>query len=353
MKRTFTSLTSTLALVATVAALAPTAAARQARGRAQAQRPAPTPQTPRPSAPQAAPLPLPASDGVVLVELRKLLTEVVPGAVGGDKQRLAQINADIEQFKARTGLDARDFDTLAVGARAVQLPSGATKLDNAVAVARGRFRPEAVTAAARAAARGAASEQQHAGKAVLVLAVNDTLKVFGIVKMRVSELALAVLDANMLAVGDPAGVRAAIDAQAGRGLVDPALVAQARGAGADLVAFAGNVPPFAVAGIDIGMPEVNRSIASIRGFYGGLGTTRAGYHLTTVLRTGNGADAKQLLNTIDALRSIAPALLGAAGDKAKFAKGALDNLKTGAQGNEVRLRTELSQPDVAAIVRTL
>ncbi len=26
---------------------------------------------------------------------------------------------------------------------------------------------------------------------------------------------------------------------------------------------------------------------------------------------------------------------------------------TGAQGNEVRLRTELSQPDVAAIVRTL
>jgi len=351
MKRTFTSLTSTLALAAALAALAPCVSARQARGRAQS--PRPTPQAPRTAAPQAAPLPLPASDGVVLVELRRLLSEVVPGALAGNKERLAQINADIEQFKARTGLDARDFDTLAVGARAVQLPSGATKIDNAVAVARGRFRPEAVTAAARAAARGAASEQQHAGKAVLVLAVNDTLKVFGVVKMRVSELALAVLDANTLAVGDPAGVRAAIDAQAGRGTVDPALVAQARGAGGDLVAFAGNVPPFAVAGIDIGMPEINRSIASIKGFYGGLGTTRAGYHLTTVLRTGSAAEASQLLKTIDALRSIAPALLSAAGDKARFAKAPLDNLKTAAQGSEVRLRTELSQPDVAAIVRTL
>jgi hypothetical protein len=341
MKRTFYA--SVLALAVALAAHAQGTTARPGRGQA------PTPTNEQ----LMQQLPLPASDGVLLVELRKLLTQTVPGAVGDNRERLAQINADIEQFKARTGIDAREFDTLAVGSRVVQLPSGAAKIDNTVALARGRFRPEAVAASARAAARGGVAEQQYGGKTLLVFGVNDTLKVFGLAKMRVSELAVAVLDQNTLAVGDPVGVRAAVDAQAGRGRVDQALLNQARSVGGDLVSFAGNVPPFAVAGIDVGLPEVNRSIASIRGFYGGLGTTRTGYHLTTVLRAGNAADAKQLSNTIDALRAIAPGLLSAAGDKARFAKSAIDNLNITAQGSEVRLRTELSQPDVAALIRTL
>jgi len=332
MKRTFYA--SILVLAAALAAHA-----QQGRGAATTAAPAP--------------LPLPASDGVVLVELRRLLTEAVPGAVGGDKARLAQVNADVEQFKARTGIDARDFDTVAVGARAVQLDSGATKVDNVVAVARGRFRPDAVATAARAASKGALTEQPYGGKTLLVLPINDRLKVFGLAKMKVSEFAIAVLDANTLAVGDPAAVRSAVDAQAGRGRIDPALLSLARGAGGELVAFAGNVPAFAVQGLDIGMPEVERSIASIRGFYGSLGATRGGYQMTTVLRTASAADGKQLLNTLNALRSIAPGLVSMAGDRAKFAKGAVDNLKITAQGNEVRLQTELSQPDVAALIRTL
>src|ERR1044072_188428 len=133
----------------------------------------------------AASLPLPASDAVLTLDVRTLFAEVIPRSLASDKTKLAQVNADVDEFKARTGIDAREFDTLLVGARIVQLPSGATKIDHATAVARGRFREEALLAAARAAAKGGLAEQKHAGQTVYVATVNDRIKLFGLAKMHV------------------------------------------------------------------------------------------------------------------------------------------------------------------------
>jgi len=297
-------------------------------------------------------VPLPASDAVIQVELRRLLTEAVPRALAGDLARAAQVNADIEQFRACTGIDARAFETLAVGTRFARLASGATKLDHVVAVARGTLDPAAVVAAGRAAAGGSYRSAPHAGTAVHVFGVNNDLKLFGLLKLRVSELAVAALDANTLAVGEPAAVRAAVDAQAGRGRVDPALLSAPRGADA-LVAFAGNVPPSVLAGIDVGLPEVNRSIASIRGFHGTLAMTAGGFLMTTALRAATAPDAQRLGQTIEALRTIAPGLLSTAGERGRTARAAVESLKVTTQGTEVQLRAELSQADLAALLRTL
>jgi hypothetical protein len=302
--------------------------------------------------PAAQALPLPASDAVALIELRRLLNEAVPRALAGDAARAAQVNADIEQFKTRTGIDARAFESLAVGTRAVQLPSGATKLDHVVAVARGAFDEAAIVAAGRAAAGTSYASAPHAGKTVHVFGVNDQLKLFGLVRLRVSELAVAALDANTLAVGEPAAVRAAIDAQAGRGRVDAALMNTPRTAD-DLVVFAGNVPPGALTGVDVGLPEVNRSIASIRGFRGALMMTAGGFAMTTALRSATAADAQRLGQTVEALRAIAPGLLAQAGERGRMARAAVESLKVTTQGAEVQLRVELAQGDVASLLRAL
>lgn len=345
MKR---NLISSLCALAALSALALPAGAQTRRGRGVAPaRPVTATQTP------AAPaLPLPASDAVLLVELRRLLTEAVPRALGGDTTRAAEIDADIEQFKARTGIDARAFETLAVGSRLRRLDSGATKLDHVVAVARGTFDTAAIVAAGRAASGGGYAAQQHAGKTVHVFAVNNQLKLFGLLKLRVGELAVSALDANTLAVGEPAAVRAAIDAQAGRGRVDAALLSPARGAG-DLIAFAGNVAPATFAGIDVGLPEVNKSVAAIRGFRGTMAMTAAGFLMTTVLRSASAPDAQRLGNTVEALRSVAPGLVAMAGERGRLAKGTIENLKVTTQGTEVHLRVELAQGDLATLLRGL
>lgn len=331
--------------LAAFAALNQSAGAQTARGRGTA--------AARPAGVQAAAqvVPLPASDAVLTVDLRRLLNEAVPRAIGGDAAREAQFKADLEQFKARTGLDARAFETLSVGARLRQLESGATKLDQVVAVARGTFDPAAVVAAGRAAA-GGYTAQQHAGKTVHVFGVNDQLRLFGLVRLRVRELAVAALDANTLAVGEPEAVRASIDAQAGRGRVDAALLSPARGAN-DLVAFAGNVPPAAFANIDVGLPEVNKSLAAIRGFRGTLGMTAAGFQMTTVLRSATAPDAQRLGNTVEALKAVLPGLVSMGGSRARLVQSAVESLKITTQGTEVQLRADLPEDYVASLLRGL
>jgi hypothetical protein len=340
MRRTFYA--STLALL-TAVALAQTAAAQTPRTAA-AGRAAPA---------QAAQLPLPASDALLTVDVRRLLTEVVPRALASDGARLAQVNADVDEFKARTGIDARDFDTVAVGARIVALPSGAVKMDRVTAVARGTCRADALVAAARAAAKGGLAEQAHGGKTVYVATVNDQLKLFGLARMRVRELAFAVLDANTLALGEPGDVRAAIDSHAGRGArADMGLLNFPRGAG-DFVAFGGNVPAGVLTGVESGLPNVDRAIASIRGFYGTIGSSPSGLQLMTTLRAGTAGDAKQLFDTVEALRQIAPGLISAGGEKARFARALVDSLKVTTKGSEVQLRLEVPQSDISTLLKAL
>jgi hypothetical protein len=349
MRRTFYA--PTLALLLAAAALAQTAGAQNSRRAPTPPRTTvPQPRTQTPSA--TAPLPLPASDMIFTVDVRRLLTEVVPRALASDTARLAQVNADVDDFKARTGIDARAFDTVAVGARFVPLPSGAVKVDNMTAVARGTFRADALVAAARAAAKGGLAEQTHAGKTVYVATVNDRLRLFGLARMHVRELAFAVLDANTIALGEPADVRAAIDAQAGRGRADMSLLNFPRGAG-DFAAFAGNVKPGVLSGVRTDLPNVDRAIDSIRGFYGTVGSSPTGIQLLTTLRTGAAADARQLSETVEALRQVAPGLISMAGEKGRFAQGLVSSLKVTTKGTEVQLRVEVPQSDLSTLLRAL
>ncbi|HVF45598.1 MAG TPA: hypothetical protein VM936_21410 [Pyrinomonadaceae bacterium] len=346
MKRTFNA--STLAL--TLAALAAFAPAADAQTRRDAPRTGNTAPAQKPAAAET--VPLPASDALLAVDLDKLFKEVVPRALAGDTARLAQVNADVDAFKTRTGIDARAFERLVVGARIVRLESGALKLDNVTAVARGRVDP-ALGASVRAASKGAVSEQQYGGKTVYVTAVNDTIKVFGLARVRLKELAVVALDAETIALGEPEDVRAAIDAQAGkRPRADMGMLVQPKGPN-DLIAFGGNVPAGALEGVETGLPGLDRAISSIQGFYGSVSSTAAGIRLATTLRAATAADAKQLFDSLDALRQIAPGLISMAGEKAKFAQSAINTLKITTKANEVQLRLEVPQSDLTTLLRAL
>ena len=298
---------------------------------------------------------LPASDAVVLVELRRLISEELPRALASDAPRLAAVNADVDAFKARTGIDPRAFDTLAAGSRFASLPGGKTKLTHTVAVARGTFDVAAIVAALRASSKGSHREQKHAGKSVHVFTLNDEVKLFGLLGVRVKDLAVAELDRTTLAVGHPAAVIAAVDAARGQGALrasDLAVLTQPRAA-STLVAFGGKVPRAALQDLEVGTPEISRSIASIREFHGALSTTAAGYGMQTTLRTQTAADAKSLGDTIGTLRQLAPLFIGRlSGDRQRLAQSAVESLQVGAQGNEVRLSLEIAQGDIMTLVRT-
>jgi hypothetical protein len=120
------------------------------------------------------------------------------------------------------------------------------------------------------------------------------------------------------------------------------------------MAFAGNVPAGALANVDTGMSaDVDRAVASIRGFYGTVGSTAAGLQTMTTLRAGTASDAKQLFDVVNALRQIAPGFIAVAGEKWAFARGMVESLKVTTKGNEVQLRLDIPQASIPTVLKSL
>ena len=101
---------------------------------------------------------LPQSDAVAQVKMRQLLSEAMPRIFANNPAKLAEVNADIDTFKTRTGLDPRMFEQIAVGVRYTFPAEGVTKAQT-IALANGTFSPAAMVAAGRVASNGSYREE--------------------------------------------------------------------------------------------------------------------------------------------------------------------------------------------------
>ncbi|MFL6207841.1 MAG: hypothetical protein ACJ74W_03285 [Pyrinomonadaceae bacterium] len=291
---------------------------------------------------------LPASDAVMAVDVQRLYKEALPRIFASEPTKLAEINADIEDFKTRTGLDPRSFERVAVGVRFVDLPGGGVKLAP-VAIARGSFNAGALVAAGRIAAQGKYQEQQYKGKTVYLFNLGQQVK---FLNLRWAELAVVILDAHTLAFGQPDRVRAAVDTHGGGARVSNDVVALAQRDPNAIIGLGGNIPASLTRQLDFLSPEISRSVASIRQFYGTVGASTSGFEMLTVLRTGSATDARNLSETVEGLRMLAP--LGIArlrGDKAKLAQQLVDSTKVTTEGSEVQIRLDLADANVATLVQ--
>lgn len=287
---------------------------------------------------------LPASDAVLTVDVRRLLKDALPRAYNNNPAELARVNAEIDKFKASTGLDARLLERIAVGVGYKQTAAGKTLMET-VAIARGTFRPDALGAP-----NSRMQEEKYAGKTIRVFNVDARVKLLGLFNLRVTDLAVAALDANTVAFGKLERVRAAIDASAGRGArVSPDITALAMHDANAILGAGGNIPASLTQNLDIG--TLSRSIASVRQFYSTLGTTANGFNMLTALRTEDAGAAKALSSTIAGLKQLAPFALGQmSAEKARPLRSLVENTKVGTEGTDVLITLELAQVDVAALI---
>ncbi|HLL15328.1 MAG TPA: hypothetical protein VK388_09710 [Pyrinomonadaceae bacterium] len=293
---------------------------------------------------------LPTSDAVMLVDVRRLLSEGLPRAYNNNQAELARVNSEIDKFKATTGFDARSFERIAVGISYTQTPAGKTLVET-VAVARGQFNVAALVAAALPATNGRVREEKYAGRTIHVFKVDAPVKLLGLFNMRLTDVAFTALDANTMAVGKLERVRASIDAHAGRGRVSPDITALATRDANALVGAGGNIPAWLTQNLDIGGGNLSQSIASVRQFYSTLGTTPNGFNFLTALRTENTGAAKTLSQTLTSLKSIAPFAIGQMpAPRARPLQSLVNNTSIAAEGNDVLISLQLAQVDVAALI---
>jgi hypothetical protein len=294
---------------------------------------------------------VPKSDGVIVVDVNRLLNETLPKVFAGDSAKLAQINSEIDKFKIQTGIDARTFTRAVVAARYTYPSPNVTKLEP-VAIATGSFNSAAVVSSARAAAKGTSREEKYGRSTITILTMNDQVKVFGLWNMNVRELAIAPLNANTVAVGTPATVRAAIDAGKTPQRESADLVTLATRDPQAVMGFGANVPPTLWANLNLGTDAIAQDASSIRQAYGSVGTTTTDVSVVIVARTETPTAAKNLGDTVTGLKQLAGfAILQMTGDKKALAESALSNLKINVRANELELRTQVAAANIASLMK--
>ena len=293
---------------------------------------------------------LPASDGIALIDVRRLMNETMPRILAGDPAKLAQANADIDKFKTRTGIDPRAFDRVVLGMRYTYPSPKVTKLET-VAIARGTFDAKALAAAGRTAASGKYREEKYRGATILVITINDQMKLFGVWDVRVNDLAVCALDPHSLAIGTVASVKTAIDAGP-RGRVSADLAALATRDPKAVMSFGANVPPELMAGLNVGNDTIAKDVNSIRQVYGSIGSTESDVSLMLVARTDSVAAANNLNDTVTGLKQLSGLFIGKMAPARKaLAQSALDNLTITTRGTELEIRTQVAAANLASVIK--
>lgn len=305
----------------------------------------------RNSAPAASTLmsSLPQSDAVVQVKVKQLLNEAMPQILANNPTKLSEVNATIDRFKDRTGLDPRMFEQVAVGAKFTFPSEGVTKTQ-AVAIANGSFSSAAMMAAGRVASNGKYREEKHRDKTIYVFTLDENIRLLGLFDVKIGDLAVAPLTANTLALGDPVAVRAAIDAS-GRKNANAELIALASRDPNAIIGFGSNLSEQLVENLDIGNAPIAADLKTLRQVYGSVSTNATDLQLFLGARAVNATAAKSLGDTLEGLKQFGALLVGRlSGARGVLAKSALGNMSIVTDANELHIRTTVAQAEVGPLL---
>jgi hypothetical protein len=293
---------------------------------------------------------LPASDGIALIDVRRLLNETLPRIMASDPAKLAQATAEIDKFKTRTGIDPRSFDRVVLGTRFTYPSPKVTKLET-VAIARGTFDAKALAAAARIAAKGKYREEKYHGATILIININDQMRLFGVWDMKINDLAVCALDPHSLAIGNVSSVHAAIDAGP-RGRASNDLAVLATRDPKAVMGFGANLPRELMTSLNVGNDTIAKDANAIRQVYGSIGSTETDVSLMLVARTDSAEAANNLNDTITGLKQLGGLFIGRMAPARKaLAQTALDNLKITTRGSELEITTQVAAANLASVIK--
>jgi hypothetical protein len=293
---------------------------------------------------------LPESDAIAHIKVKQLLNDLMPRLLGSNSAKLAEVNADIDRFKTRTGLDPRAFEEVALGVRYSYPSDGITKLQTA-ALAKGTFSAAAMVAAGRIAANGRYREEKYQGRTIYVFSLDQNIKLLGVLDFTVRELAASPLDANTLALGDPTSIRSVIDASLGRKRSNAGLIALANQDPDAVIGFGGNISDQVLKNLDIGNAPIENDLSGVRQVYGTVGATEKDVELFIGAKTVSAEAARNLGDTLEGLKQLGALFVGRlSGARGILARSALTNLKIAKQANELQIRTAVAQAEIAPLV---
>jgi hypothetical protein len=306
---------------------------------------------------------LPASDGVVTLQVQRFFGEALPTILSGDTGMLADVIAKIDSMRQKTGIDIRSFEYVAAG---VVLKPAVGKQDDyePVIIARGNVDTDKLIAAAKTAANGKYREERFGGKVIYIFpakeiadahkpASSDPKVSKWIEKFHgtLSEVAISVLGPNTIAFGKTERVRETIE---GKTRVGQDVVALLNKRDLAVVNIAAKTPAGLGAFLPLEDDNLGKSLDSIRYVFGSMDTFEGSAVMNVTARTEKNTDAQTLFETVDGLKTVGGMLLGGSKrpDQQLYAR-LLNNAKLSKIGADVGLDLSIPQSDLNALVAIL
>lgn len=304
---------------------------------------------------------LPPSEAVVTIDAKRLFGEALPQILSANQPLLTDILKHFDELKARTGIDYKQFQQVAVGASSIKGSELGVDYEPLV-LARGQFNAGALITSAKTAAAGKYREEKIGDRTVYVFSPQSALEknndkiaaskaggffskfLVGLNK----EMAVTTYDNNTLIVGSLVRVREMLETRTRLGGEVLALVSRKPNA---IVSFGAQVPNGLSQFVDLDLDELGANLNGIRQLSGALDLVAGSTVVSIVAKTAEPAQAKNLSDTFEAIRGIAVgSLKGSKGEDKKVYGRMLENAKLVQNANELTLDLQVPQADLNVIV---
>ena len=314
---------------------------------------------------------LPASDGVLTIDMQRVLSEAVPQILSGKPQMLTEINAKIDEIREKSGLDLRQFEQVAVGVSMKQISAREVDLEPLV-LARGKYNANALIALAKLAAKGQYREEKIGARTVYIFSAkeiaekqsNNRVSVVTSAQMNtpqakkswfdsaidrminglMKEIAVTSYDGNTLAFGSLARVRETIETKT---RVNAELLDLTNRKPNAVVAFGANLPSGLSSFIDLDNDELGKTLDSIRQVSGAMELVGGSTAVSMAAKAATVEQAKSLQETVEGLQMLGKGFLGGSksADKQVYSR-MIENAKITRTTSEVSLDLQVPQTDI-------
>lgn len=292
---------------------------------------------------------LPASDGVMTVDVKRFFGEALPKLLSSNQPILARITGEIDKFKSKTGIDIRQFESIAAGVTSERVSDKKHDVEPVI-IARGRISSASLIGAAKLASNGKYTEERVGERTIYIFSIarlasdKDPANVSG-------PIAVTAIDSTTIAFGTLERVRQTVEANTKVGSDLTVLLEQNPTA---VTSFAAKLPTGMKEFVPLDNDELGKNIDSIQYIYGNANVAGDIASIRTTARTLQNAQAQSLHETLEGLQMLGKAFLGNAkgADKQVFAR-LISNVKFSVRANEVTLDLQVPQSDIDILVGAL
>ncbi len=299
---------------------------------------------------------LPASDAVITVNMKRMIDVAIPQILTSKPEEFAKMNTKIDEIRAKTGIDVRLFEKVAVGLSIKQIDKK-TNVEPLV-LAQGKFSSNALIALAKVAAKGKYREEKVGEKTIYIFDAKEVIQenapkakasmIDKLLAMFSNEMAITSFDDNTLTLGSLSRVKEMLE---GNSKVDATVLALVNKKANAIASFAASTPSGMSQIIDLDNDELGNILGSIRTLNGSIDMGDGLATLAISAKTVDPDQAAAMEDTLVGLQMVGKSLLGGMkGDKKQILGKMIDKVEIKRNINIVNLGLQIPQSEIDVLI---